>query len=86
MDWHTRKRLARRVSKTFEADFRIEVPNDAIARFGPPEIMNGDLGSRDTSFAWTDRLRRSGMRISPSHEWTTGRVLETHSLRGSGGP
>ena len=36
----------------------------AIHKFGPPEIMNTDQGSQFTSFAWTDRLRRSGVRIS----------------------
>jgi len=35
-----------------------------IRRFGPPRIMNTDQGSQFTSFAWTDRLRRSGVRIS----------------------
>ena len=38
--------------------------NEAIHRFGPPGIMNTDQGSQFTSFAWTDRLRRSGVRIS----------------------
>jgi transposase InsO family protein len=37
---------------------------EAIHKFGPPEIMNSDQGSQFTSFAWTDRLRRSGVRIS----------------------
>ncbi|WP_366524042.1 hypothetical protein [uncultured Tateyamaria sp.] len=38
--------------------------NEAIHKFGPPEIMNTDQGSQFSSFAWTDRLRRSGIRIS----------------------
>jgi len=64
MDWHTRKVLAWRISNTLEADFCVEALNEAIHRFGPPEIMNTDQGSQFTSFAWTDRLRRSGVRIS----------------------
>jgi putative transposase len=36
----------------------------AIHNFGPPDIMNTDQGSQFTSFAWTDRLRRSNVRIS----------------------
>lgn len=64
MDWRTRKVLAWRISNTLEADFCVEALNEAIARFGPPEIMNTDQGSQFTSFAWTDRLRRSGVRIS----------------------
>ncbi|MCJ8336704.1 MAG: IS3 family transposase [Epibacterium sp.] len=64
MDWHTRKVLAWRISNTLEADFCVEALNEAIARFGPPEIMNTDQGSQFTSFVWTDRLRRDGVRIS----------------------
>lgn len=64
MDWHTRKVLAWRISNTLEADFCVEALNEAIHKFGPPEIMNTDQGSQFTSLAWTDRLRRSGVRIS----------------------
>lgn len=64
MDWHTRKVLAWRISNTLEADFCVEALNEAIHRFGPPEIMNTDQGSQFTSFAWTDRLRRASVRIS----------------------
>ncbi|WP_443137072.1 IS3 family transposase, partial [Marinovum sp. PR37] len=77
MDWHTRKVLAWRISNTpplgvcvqtpagqREADFCVEALNEAIHKFGPPEIMNTDQGSQFTSFAWTDRLRRSGVRVS----------------------
>ena len=64
IDWHTRKVLAWRISNTLEADFCVEELNEAIAKFGQPEIMNTDQGSQFMSFAWTDRLRRSGARIS----------------------
>ncbi|EKE67165.1 transposase, partial [Oceanibaculum indicum P24] len=64
MDWFTRKVLAWRISNTLEADFCAEALNEAILRFGPPEIMNTDQGSQFTSFAWTDRLKRVGTRIS----------------------
>lgn len=64
MDWRTRKVLAWRISNTLEADFCVEALNEAIARFGPPEIMNTDQGSQFTSFAWTERLRRTGVCIS----------------------
>ena len=64
MDWHTRMVLSWRISNTLEADFCVEALNEAIYRFGPPDIMNSDQGSQFTSFAWTDRLRRSGIRIS----------------------
>jgi len=64
MDWHTRKVLAWRISNTLEADFCVEALNEAVCRFGPPDIMNTDQGSQFTSFAWTDRLKRVGTKIS----------------------
>lgn len=64
IDWHTRKVLAWRISNTLEAEFCIVALNEAIHKFGLPQIMNKDQGSQFTSFAWTDRLQRSGVRIS----------------------
>ncbi len=64
MDWYTREVLAWRISNTLEVDFCIEALNEAIHKFGPPGIMNTDQGSQFTSFAWTDRLKRVGPRIS----------------------
>jgi len=63
MDWFTRKVLAW-ISNMLEADFCVEALNEAIHRFGAPGIMNTDQGSQFTSFAWTDRLKRIGTRIS----------------------
>jgi putative transposase len=64
MDWHPRKVLAWRISNTLEAGFCVDALNEAIHKFGPPEIMNTDQCSQFTSFVWTDRLRRSNVRIS----------------------
>jgi len=64
MDWYTRKVLAWRISNTLEVDFCVEALNEAIHKFGLPEIMNTDQGSQFTSCAWTDRLKRVGSRIS----------------------
>jgi len=64
MDWATRKVLAWRISNTYEAEFCIEAFNEAVHRFGAPEIMNSDQGSQFTSFAWTDRMKRAGVKIS----------------------
>ena len=47
-----------------DPDFCVEALNEAVHRFGPPDIMNTDQGSQFTSFAWTDRLKRIGTRIS----------------------
>ena len=64
MDWATRKVLAWRISNTYEAEFCVEAFNEAVHRFGAPEIMNSDQGSQFTSFAWTDRMKRAGVKIS----------------------
>jgi putative transposase len=39
MDWSTRKVLSWRVSNTMDAEFCIEALEDALARFGRPEIF-----------------------------------------------
>ena len=49
MDWTTRKALSWRLSNTMHADFCVEALNEAIAKHGPPEIMNTDSHMMDTS-------------------------------------
>ena len=50
--------------QTLEAEFCVEALNEAIHKFGAPEIMNTDQGSQFTSFDWTDRLKRAKTKIS----------------------
>jgi len=64
MDWATRKVLAWRLSNTMEADFCIEALEEALARFGAPEIFNTDQGSQFTSPRFTDVLKNAGVRVS----------------------
>ena len=64
LDWHVRKVLAWRISNTLEAAFFADALNEAIHKFGTPNIMNKDPGSQFPSFVCTDRLRRSNVRIS----------------------
>ena len=45
LDWFTRRVLAWRVSITLEADFCIEAVEEALAKYGRPEIFNSDQGS-----------------------------------------
>jgi putative transposase len=40
LDWHSRRVLSHRVSITMEADFCVEALNEAIARYGTPQIVN----------------------------------------------
>jgi putative transposase len=64
MDWATRKVLAWRVSNTMDVEFCIEALEEALARFGRPEIFNTDQGSQFTSPRFTGILQRAGVRIS----------------------
>lgn len=64
VDWFSRRVLAWRLSITMEADFCIEALEEALARFGRPEIFNTDQGSQFTSMAFTGVLLRYGIAIS----------------------
>ena len=64
MDWATRKVLSWRLSNTMHADFCVDALNEAIAKYGPPEIMNTDQGSQFTGSAWITTLTEAGVRIS----------------------
>ena len=45
MDWATRKVLSWRLSNALDASFCVEALEEAIAKYGKPEIMNTDQGS-----------------------------------------
>jgi putative transposase len=64
MDWATRKVLSWRLSNTMHASFCVETLQEAIARFGPPEIMNTDQGSQFTGSGWIGTLIEAGVRVS----------------------
>ena len=64
MDWATRKVLSWRLSNTMDASFCKEALDEAIAKFGPPEIMNTDQGSQFTGAAWITTLTEAGVEIS----------------------
>lgn len=64
MDWATRKVLAWRVSNTMDVEFCIGALEEALARFGRPEIFNSDQGSQFTSPRFTEVLRVADVCIS----------------------
>ena len=64
MDWASRRVLAWRLSNTLDASFCTEALEEAISRYGTPEIFNSDQGSQFTSEAFTDILNTHGIRIS----------------------
>ena len=64
VDWATRKVLAHRVSITISTDFCIEALEEAITKYGRPEIFNTDQGSQFTSAEFTGVLKANEIRIS----------------------
>jgi putative transposase len=64
MDWASRRVLAWRLSNTLDASFCTEALEEAIRKYGTPEIFNTDQGSQFTSEAFTDILNTHGIRIS----------------------
>jgi len=64
VDWFSRMVLAWRVSITMEADFCVEALEEALARFGKPEIFNTDQGSQFTRMAFTSVLLGEEIAIS----------------------
>jgi len=64
MDWHTRRVLSWRVSNTLDTDFCIEALEEALQRFGAPDIFNTDQGAQFTSESFTDVLKDHGIAIS----------------------
>ena len=78
MDWFSRKVLAWRLSNSMEADFCVEALKEALAKYGPPEIMNSDQGSQFTGFEWTNALTEAGVKISMDGRgrWIDNRMIE----------
>ena len=64
MDWYSRKVLSWQVSITLDVHFCLEAMEDAITRYGKPEIVNTDQGSQFTSQAFTGLLKEQGIQIS----------------------
>ncbi|MBB6486887.1 putative transposase [Rhizobium lusitanum] len=72
VDWFSRCVLSWRLSITMEADFCIEAVDEALARYGKPEISarclhrrdNTDQGSQFTSIDFTAVLKKAEIAIS----------------------
>ena len=64
MDWATRKVLSWRLSNTLEAEFCIAALEEALARYGRPDIFNTDQGSQFTSPRFVEVLTGAGVRVS----------------------
>jgi len=64
MDWHSRKVLSWRLSNTMDSDFCVGALEEALSRYGRPEIFNTDQGAQFTSDAFTGVLKEAGIDIS----------------------
>ena len=64
LDWASRRVLAWRLSNTLTTDFCLEAVQEAITRYGTPDIFNTDQGSQFTSLEFTGLLKAHGMAIS----------------------
>jgi putative transposase len=64
VDWASRRVLAHRVSISMDTEFCREALEEALARYGCPEIFNTDQGSQFTSAEFTDILKKRGIGIS----------------------
>ena len=64
MDWYSRAVLSWRLSNTMDSSFCVAALEDAISRYGVPEVFNTDQGSQFTSYEFTTALKGAGIKIS----------------------
>ncbi len=64
MDWASRKVLSWHLSNTMDTGFCIEALEEALEKYGAPEIFNTDQGSQFTSINFTNVLKEHGIQIS----------------------
>ena len=64
IDWHSKAVLSWDISNTMDSSLVMRVLDDAIDKFGTPEIFNTDQGSQYTSYVHTQRLKDHGAIIS----------------------
>jgi putative transposase len=64
VDWATRKVLSLRLSNTLDASFCVEALDEAIARYGKPEVIDTDQGRQYTAAGWITTLTKSNIKIS----------------------
>jgi putative transposase len=64
MDWYNRRVLSWRLSNTMDSDFCVDVLEEAIDRYGAPDIFSTDQCAQFTSDAFTTPLKDKGIKIS----------------------
>lgn len=64
IDWYSRKILSWKISTTLDTSFCMEVLEEALEKYGQPEIFNTDQGCQYTSKEHTGLLNSKGIKIS----------------------
>ena len=64
IDWYSRKVLAWRLSNSLDSSFCVDCLEEALRKYGKPEIFNTDQGTQFTSEAFTGVLKSHDIRIS----------------------
>ncbi len=73
IDWHSRFVLSWRLSNTLLVDFCVDALEEALGKWGKPQIFNTDQGSQFTSARFLDPLRSAEVQISMDSK---GRALD----------
>ena len=64
IDLYSRKALSWKISNTMDVDFCIEALEEAVNKYGSPEILNSDQGSQFTSNDFISKLEEHKIKIS----------------------
>jgi putative transposase len=65
IDWYSRYVVSWRISNTLDTSFCLDAVNDALTKYGKPEIFNSDQGCQFTSEDFTGLLENdNGIKIS----------------------
>jgi len=64
IDWYSKAILSWKISNIMDTDLVMGVLNEALSKYGKPEIFNTDQGSQYTSYLHTKKLEDNGIIIS----------------------
>jgi putative transposase len=64
IDWYSRFALAWKLSNTLEANFCVEALQEAVAKYGVPDILNTDQGTQFTSQEFIGAVTSHGISVS----------------------
>lgn len=78
MDWHSRCVLSWRVSNSLHVEFCVSALQEALRKYGKPEIFNTDQGSQFTSEEFTQILKEQQIQISMDSKgrWADNVIVE----------